>query len=426
MDRIELFESLGIALGIGLLIGTERGWVSRDEPEGERAFGLRTFALIGLLGGVTGVVARSAAGSEGLLVGLVFAALAPLLAFFRWRELEHESKFGSTTLIATLLAFMLGVMAVLGDRVMAAAAGVGVAGLLALKPVLHAWLRRLTWEELRAGLVLLSMSVILLPVLPRQGPYPFQALDLREIWLLTVLIAALSFAGYVAVKIAGDRVGVLLSGAAGGLTSSTATTVSLMRMARTNPGQAELLAAGAAAAGVIMMLRVLAIAAVLGPDVARLLALPLATGAIAQALCATVFVMRQRRDARTAAGLNLTNPFDLASVMRFGLLLAAITILSRLAADHLGSAGLYALAAISGIADVDALTLSLTRVAGASVAPANAAGAILVAVGVNTAAKAVLGWMAGGAAGGSRLAMAAGAGLIGLAGGYGIASRFSA
>ncbi|MCB1488293.1 MAG: MgtC/SapB family protein, partial [Bauldia sp.] len=136
MEENELFIRLGLALAIGFLIGVERGWRERDEKEGERAAGLRTFALIGLSGGVWGLLAREIG---ALPMGLAFLAFAVGATLFRWRETEREGTTGMTTLVAMLLVFALGALAVLGEMAVAAAAGVAVAALLAAKEWLHAW-----------------------------------------------------------------------------------------------------------------------------------------------------------------------------------------------------------------------------------------------------------------------------------------------
>ena len=224
MDTFELIERLAVALAIGLVIGIERGWKQREEPEGDRAAGLRTHALSGLLGGVWGALANLGAGAGLLMLGIAFAAFAAVVTVFRYREMVHDGTYGATTVVAALLAFSLGAFAVLGDKTAAAAAGIAAALLLALKAVLHEWVKRLSWEELRAGLVLGAMTVILLPLLPDRELTPWFPVRPREIWLLTILIAALSFAGYVAIRVAGPKVGVLLAGFAGGLVSSTAVT----------------------------------------------------------------------------------------------------------------------------------------------------------------------------------------------------------
>ena len=230
MDAIELFERLAAALAIGLLVGIERGWAEREEGEGERAAGLRTFALAGLLGGVWGALA---AGDAGLIaLALAFLVFSVVVAAFRYRELVRERSYGVTTVVAAMLVFALGALAVLGDMVVAAAAGVATAGLLALKAALHEWVKRLTWPELRAGLALLAMTLILLPILPDQPMGPWKAVNPHDVWVMTIAIAVVSFGGYVAVKVAGEHRGLLLSAVAGSLVSSTAVTLDMARLAK--------------------------------------------------------------------------------------------------------------------------------------------------------------------------------------------------
>src|SRR3990170_1858785 len=261
MDTFEFIERLAVALAIGLIIGIERGWKRREEHEGERAAGLRTLALAGLLGGVWAGLARALGDWGVVALGLAFAVFTAGIVLFRLREIEHAKSYGATTAVAAMLAFSLGAFAMV-DMVAAAAAGVATAMLLALKAVLHAWLERLTWEELRAGLMLLAMTVILLPILPDREMDPLGALNPHEIWLMTITIAAMSFAGYVAIRVAGAERGVVLSGLAGGLVSSTVVTLTMAKLARDCPERQRLCAAASLLSSAVMALRVLAVASV--------------------------------------------------------------------------------------------------------------------------------------------------------------------
>ncbi len=417
MDNLELLQRIGVALAIGLLFGIERGWVMRKEPEGGRTAGLRTLTLTGLLGGVMGACAVIL--PEGpLILGLSFLAYAGLIAWFRAREMAEEGTFGVTTILAALLAFALGALAVVGEPAVASAAAVAAAGLLSLKPALHSWLKKLTWEELRAGLVLLAMTLILLPVLPNQGLGPFGALNPYELWLMTILIAALSFAGYIAMKWIGGTHGVALSGLAGGLVSSTAVTLSYSRLAKANPKRMGLLSAGALMAGVTMMLRVLVVAGALNPALTSWLLLPLVFAALATFAMAAWQRWRQP-DEGLDQPLELKNPFELGTVLKFTALLALVMLATKALMVVFGQSGVYLLAAISGIADVDALTLSMARTGQTTLRIENAAGAILLCVAVNTLSKAAMAWFAGGPGPGKRLLTGAFAGIA--AGALGLA-----
>src|SRR5437868_4487706 len=232
MDRDDLLLRLGMALALGFLIGLERGWKDRSEKEGQRTAGLRTYTLIALLGGIFGALTKD---QNFLLLASGFVIVSAALAAFFWREGASAEDFSATSLVAVMLTFMLGAFAVLGDPVVAAAAGVAAAVLLAAKMQLHGWLARITWPELRAGLILLAMTFIALPLLPHRTIDPYGAVNPYELWLMTILIAAVSFAGYAAIRITGPERGIVLAAAAGGVVASTAITLTLARLARENP-----------------------------------------------------------------------------------------------------------------------------------------------------------------------------------------------
>jgi uncharacterized membrane protein (DUF4010 family) len=393
VDGNEILLRLGLALAIGLLVGVERGWRERGEAEGERTAGLRTFALIGLSGGVWGLLSQVLG---ALPLAVAFLALAGALTLFRWRETQREKSYGATTLVASFLTFALGAYAVLGDMMVAAAAAVATTALLAAKDWLHEWLKVMTWLELRSALILLAMSFVVLPVLPDRGFGPYEAFNLWQLWLMTIVIACVSFIGYVAVKYAGKRYGPLIAGIAGGLVSSTALTIDFARRAKAAPGGSRIFLVGALAASTVMFLRVGFIVALFGPALLTRLAGPLAAATVLTA--ATTLLLR---GALAESGSDVTaavyrNPFELKVVLGFGVLLAAVVFLTKALTETLGGGGAVALAAIAGISDVDAITLSMTQVAGRSIDPAFAATAILVAVAVNSISKSVLAFVVGG------------------------------
>jgi uncharacterized membrane protein (DUF4010 family) len=308
----------------------------------------------------------------------------------------RDQSFGATTVVAAMIAFALGALAVMGDVTAAAAAGVATALLLALKAALHEWLKKLTWEELRAGLILAAMTVILLPLLPDREVARWFPVNPREVWLLTILIAALSFAGYVAIRMAGASLGVLLSGLAGGLVSSTAVTLNMARLTREHPERQKLFAAAIMLASAMMMLRVLIVVGVLNVALVEILAVPLILAALAQAGVAGAFCNWALSDGLVVRPLALKNPFDLIVVLEFGALLAVIMALAKGLAAWIGAKGAFALAAVSGIVDVDAISLSMARLAPEALGADNAAFAILIAVTVNSLSKVVLAATAGG------------------------------
>ena len=202
MEQTELISRLGLSLAIGFLIGLERGWRERDAEEGHRTAGLRTFSLIGLMGGIFGALSLD---GDRILLAAGFTTIGVTLGAFMWREGQTQDSLSATSLVAAMLTFLLGVFAVLGDLRVAAGAGVATVILLAHKEFLHEWLTRITWIELRSGLLLAAMTFMLLPLLPDRTIDPWNVLNPHSLWLMTVLIAAVSFGGYAIVKLCGTK-----------------------------------------------------------------------------------------------------------------------------------------------------------------------------------------------------------------------------
>ncbi|WP_297973014.1 MgtC/SapB family protein [uncultured Amaricoccus sp.] len=413
METNEIISRLAVALAIGLLVGLERGWRTRDEREHQRAAGLRTFALSGLLGGVAGLLALE---FGGVLLGLLFAGFAATFALFQWLEARLDDNVSATTAVAGMLVFLLGALAVAGELVPAVAAAVAMTLLLALREHLHRWVAMLTWPEIRAVLTLAAMSFLLLPVIPDRTVDPWGTVNPHEIWLLAILIAGISFAGYVAVRAFGERSGIMAMAAAGGLVSSTATTLALAQMEKGQPGSARLLSAGILVSSNVMLVRVGLVALGLNPALLPRLALPLGAAALVLLAAALLLVWRTRR--RAGPALTIDNPLAVGTALSLAAVMAAVMLAAELARRWLGDVGVLIVAGVSGVVDVDAVTISMARLSagGAGLDAATAALAILVAVGVNTASKAVLaGWVGGrvvgGIVGGVGLLAAAAAGL---------------
>jgi uncharacterized membrane protein (DUF4010 family) len=393
MDQEELFRRLAVALAIGLLIGLERGWQTRDENDSQRTAGLRTFALSGLLGGICGLVSVV---SSPIVLAAGLLAFTGALVSFSYLEATHEKNFSVTSVVAGIMTFILGAYATLGSEIVAVAAAVAMAILLALREPLHSGVRKVTWPEMRSVLVLLAMSFLLLPILPNRPIDPWQVLNPSEIWLLAILIASVSFAGYIAVRILGDRKGIAVAAIAGGMASSTATTLSFARLAREYPQSTGLLASGILLAGVTMFVRIIVLAGLLNPVLVVPLLRPILAAAAVLITSAAVLTIRSGQGDAEHPQLKVWNPFDLGTVVQQAAVIAAILLLAKLVATQVGNGGLFLLSAISGIADVDALTLSMARLSGMQVAAADAAAAILVAASVNTASKATMAAFVGG------------------------------
>jgi uncharacterized membrane protein (DUF4010 family) len=376
---------LGLALAVGLLIGTERGWQVRTAAEGSRIAGIRTFGLIGLLGGLWGLLGAQLG---DVLLGFAFAALTAILIFAHMAEQREDRDYGITTLIAALVTFALGALAVRDFPLVAAAGAVATATLLNLKPVLHRWLLQLEGQELQGGLKLLLISVVLLPVLPNQGYGPGEALNPYEIWWLVVLIAALSYAGYFAMKLAGTHHGVMLTGLLGGLVSSTAVTLNFSRLAQ-HVDLPKVLAAGILLASATMFSRVALEIGIVNRALLPVLIAPLLIMTIA-AITGVAWLWRKREHNAVGEEMQRPKPLELLPALQFGVLLTVIMLLTQLAHNNLGEYGIYVLAAISGLADVDAITLSMARLAHGELDHAVAGRAVIIALLANTLSKSTL------------------------------------
>lgn len=413
----ELFERLAVALAIGFLVGAERGWQAREVAEGGRAAGLRTFSLIGLLGGIAGVLAK-------LMGGWALAAIAlPLSAIvivFQLREAEEQDDHSATGVVAALVVFALGALAVLGDWRLASAAAVATTALLATKRVLHEWLKALTWEELRSAIVLLAMSFVVLPLLPDRGYGPFGAINPYELWSLTVAIAGVTFLAYVAVRVLGAERGLFMAAAAGSLISSTAVVLDLARRVRATPQDATAGAGAALLAGAVMAARMGVIASVVAPALAPRLLPTLAVFAVVS-VAAAFLIARLGPAAEELESRGARSPFELGSVLKFALVLGLVMAAARAVSGFFGSQDLPLIGAAAGLVDVDALTLAVGQMTTKGLAVGPAVLAVLTAGAVNTASKAAIALAVGDrkfgllVAGGSAAAAAAGAAVFLLA-----------
>jgi uncharacterized membrane protein (DUF4010 family) len=410
MSIDELMSRFAVALGIGLLIGLERGWKSREDQPGSRTAGLRTFAITGLLGGTAGALSLELGGPTstggGLFLGLCFAGYAGVITVFTRDENIADKTFSATTPIAALVTFALGAFSLVGDIRAAAAAAVATAGLLALRHPLHGWVRRITWEELRSILILLAMTFVVLPVVPNEPVGPFGGLNLREIWLIAIVLAAVSFLGYVAIKYLGARRGVLLAAAAGGLVSSTAVMITNARRAAAGEGVPRLLAAGAMIATCVSLVRTALIVGTLNPPMLKLVMVPLGAAALVSLLAASVLAFRAQSGTDGEEAGEMRNPFEFRPVVIFAIILGLLVIAARLITEQFGAAGAIVAALVTGIGDIDAVTVSMTKLAPSTLDARQAALAVMAAVLSNNVAKAVM----GGAIGRGAFAVATGIG----------------
>lgn len=372
---------LGVALAIGLLIGLDRERAEERKAQAEFA-GVRTFPIIALVGCL------------GAMLGPGLGAWVPAVAFLAvlaitvisYLRSSRDGNVGATTEVAAIVTFLLGATAGAGQLVVAGAAGVAVTVLLVAKARLEAMSRTLTAGEVSAVLELAVISVIVLPILPDRGFGPWGLLNPREMWWIVVLVAGLSFVGFVAVRTLGEQRGLAVTGAVGGLVSSTAVTLAMAERSREEPASHHAAAAAAVLASAVMSGRVLVFAGAVNrgilPHLAPAVVAMLVTGAASAWLIAR-FDPRQR----VAAGDRIRNPFSLKAAISFALIYGVVLLVARGAHEWLGDKGMLAAAALSSVADVDAVTIAITRMGPGETMWRVPAVAITLAIVMNTLIK---------------------------------------
>lgn len=386
MSDLEIFQRLGLALAIGLLFGLERGWHQRDRPEGGRIAGVRTFAIAGLLGGVCGWLASLTA---PVVLAVAFLGLSGLVAVTYWMRSKVANDIGLTTAVAFLLAFSLGAASVLGEMAPPAAVAVVAAVLLSMKTRLHRWVARIERLELEAVLKLALISVVILPLLPNQGYGPGATLNPYHIWWAVVVVAGLSFFGYAAMHLGGAGLGMLLTGLFGGLASSTSTTLALSRLVHAQRNLAQPAAAGIVIAGSVTFLRILVLVAIFQPVLIAPLALPMgAMAGVGLAGAGLFWLLGGGGKPGQEKLAEIANPLELKTALSFGAALAVVLLAVHYLEAWIGAGGVYAAAALSGVTDVDAVTISVSKLVDTDLVATTAATAIFIATSVNTMVKA--------------------------------------
>lgn len=351
---------LGVALGLGLLVGLER------ERNDSSLAGVRTFALVALFGASTGLLSVELG---GWILGAGLLAVASLLAIGNLTKLRAgEIDPGLTTEVALLLMYILGAMLLLGPLELGIVLGGTLALLLYAKSRLHEAIGRMGEKDITAIMLFALLTLVILPISPDRTYGPFDVLNPREIWLMVVLIVGISLGGYVAYKFLDRKAGTAVAGLLGGVISSTATTVSYARKSQSSDSAAGIASVVILIASAVVFARVLVEIAVVAPGTLPVAAPPLLV-LLAAFVMLSLLAWRRGTD-REAEMPEPSNPTELGFALLFGGLYAGITLALAAAREWFGDAGMYVLGAISGIADLDAITLSTANLArGGSVDP---------------------------------------------------------
>ena len=385
--NFEPWWRFALALLIGALIGLEREFVQQRGREQHFA-GIRSFSLVTLFGSLAAFLSNQ----FGLLPfivslsGLVLLTLASYVA----ATLHAGEVEGITTEIAILLTFLLGALVIWDQAKVAIVLGVIIALILSVKGVLHRLVRRMTIRDLRMTIEFAIVAAVVLPLLPNRPIDPLGVINPFQVWLLVVFVSGIGFAGYVFMKIFGAGHGIKLTGLLGGTVSSTATTISFSTRSKETPSLSTHYAQAILLASSVMIPRVLILIMVTFAPLVRLVIIPLFT--MLGITLVSVYLLQRRMkiiDQPEEGFVELSNPLKLSSAILFGLIFAFLLIFIELMQQNFGSTGVYLTSLVTGLTDVDAITLSLSRLAGDAQIGLEVAGtAVVLAAIMNSLVKA--------------------------------------
>lgn len=387
------------SLGIGLMLGVER------ERKANARAGIRTFSLTSMFGTLSAMLASRTGEPAVLIGGLAVMAVFILSAYWRF---SHDDGPDVTTQVALVFGYGLGAMVWYDMGEMAVALGLIATLLLYLKPELSGFSQRLSRHDLMTLLQFGAVTGIILPILPDQSFGPYAALNLRETWLMVVLISGVGLTGYLAVMLIGEKAGAPLMGVMGGLTSTTATSMIYARQVKESPENLNFCASVILLANLVVFFRMGVVAAVVAPAILPMLLPVLAAGL----LCGLAVLLYQRwrrpvGSASVSADFQLKNPTELHTALLFGAIYALVTLAVAWLTDLFGNGGLYLVALISGLTDIDAIALAtLRQFAGGKLDALLVAAAFAIATASNAAFKFSLIAGIGGAALARRIAPA--------------------
>lgn len=410
MEQHELLDvalDFTIAILLGALVGIEREKHKTETTEIGQTAGLRTFILLALLGASAGWLSHELKTPWVLAAALLIVGgfvVVGYLVTTRGTPLAA----GMTTEVAAIIVFLLGAIVMLGFSEIAIALSVVTAAVLAYKKPLHGFVGKLGWDDVFAGLRLLIATFIALPLLPDKPIDPWGALNPYQLWLLVIFISGLSLVGYVLTRWLGPGKGALITGLAGGLVSSTAVTLSFSQEARSNPKNATALACGILLSWAVMFGRILVLVAVVNRTLLAPILIPFGVMGLVVGLFAAFYYPRDREaktNGNSEGDLKVTNPFSLTEATKFAAFFAVVLVAVKIAQDNFSDGGVYAVAGIAGLTDVDAIVLSMADFAKSGTMQV-AATAIVIAALANTATKCAIAFVLGGVSLGKWLLLA--------------------
>ena len=393
LAEFEPWWRFAFTLLIGALIGLEREF-HQQKAESPDFAGIRTFSLISLLGAVAAFLVKD---YGVILAALAMGGLILMTAIsYSGALFRSQSDPGITTEVAAILTFLFGVLVIEEQETVAIALAVITSLLMAMKGRLHGAIRNMSSEDIHVTFQFALVAAVILPLLPNRALDPFGLLNPFQVWLMVVFISGIGFSGYILMNIFGPSQGVNLMGFLGGLASSTATTISFSSASKENPDMAPQYARAVIMASTVMFPRVFVLILVIYPPLALQVIVPLAAMLAAGLLYIFVLSRRSIAAREEAYTFKIGNPLELSTAIKFSLLFAFVLILIEFAQNTLGSTGVYLTSFLTGLTDVDAITLSVTRLASDQQVNLQVAGAaVVIASLMNTVAKGAISYFSG-------------------------------
>ena len=379
---VQILKAFLITAVLGFIIGLERS-VSFSLENEEGFAGSRTFTLIALLGFISAYLNKYI--NNFLIISFIIFGLIVVIAYFL--KVYHYSQQGTTTHIAALITYLIGVMVYYGNIHYAIFISVITVVILNLKTRLKKLETNLTQKEISAGILLLIMTFIMLPVLPNKAIGPLELFNPYKTWLMAIIIASLSFIGYLGIKFFGEKKGILFTAAAGGFISSTAVTASLSAMFKEAKTSIYTYASAIAIANTLMFARVLIEVYITNPKLIKMLTIPFILAFIYGIWFSYYFYKKSKNNIQTSLEKLEKNPLELSEAIKFAIIFAGIYALVEYTNKNFGNLGIYAVSFISGFTDVDAITLSLGELSKTSLSFKSAAIGIITASLSNTITK---------------------------------------
>lgn len=389
-----IFQQLGVAIALGTLIGLERERKNQLAGRKDSYGGIRTYALISLLGALAYMLSVY---SMAIFI-VISAGMMVLLISGYILSNKNSASLGMTSEVASILVYVLGVLSAMGKYVLATVVALVVLLILFFKEPLHKLAKKMQDKELISTLQFMIIAFVVLPLLPNKAFGPYDFFNPYLVWLMVVFVSGISFVSYISVKLLGARKGILATGFLAGFISTTALAFSFSSESKKNEKIINPYVLAMVVAGSAMFLRVLIEVAVINNELVKMLAWPLLTMAFVGLLSGFYLFWRSKKDSEVIEkkDVELKSPFSLWPALKFGTFFALILFVSKFAATYMGDRGIYLTSFFSGLIDVDAITISMSNLAKSEISQKVAVVAIVIAAMTNTLTKGMIFLLFGG------------------------------